>query len=70
MTFDDDYMSFKMLTGRPKLVTLKSVNLQWPPPPLVTFMDFPFRCVSYSRITDEQRRVMTHVARGSEYEAI
>lgn len=70
MTFDDDYMAFKMLTGPPKHVTLKSVQLEWPPPPHVTFMQFPFRRVSYSKITDAQRQAMSHVARGSEYEAI
>jgi hypothetical protein len=70
MTFEDDYMEFRMLTGRPKRVTLKSVQLDWPPPPQVTFMDFPFRRISYSKITDEQRQAMSHVARGSEYEAV
>jgi hypothetical protein len=70
VTFDDDFMEFRMLAGPPKRVTLKSVKLEWPPPLLLSYMDFPFRRISYSKITDKQREVMTHVARGSEYEAV
>jgi hypothetical protein len=70
MTFDDDFMEFKMLSGPPKRVTLKSQGLEWPPPARVNFMEFPYRRVGYSRITDEERRGMTHVCRGAEYEFI
>lgn len=70
MTFDDDHMVFMMLTGKPKRVFLKAVNLTWPPPLLVTFMEFPFRRISMSEITDEQRQAMTHVCRGAEYHGV
>lgn len=70
MTFDDDHMLFIMLSGKPKRVTLKSQNLTWPPPYLVTFMEFPFRRISMSIITDAERQGMTHVCRGAEYHAV
>lgn len=70
MTFDDDAMVFNMLTGRPKRVFCKAVDLEWPPPLLVNFMGFPFRRISMSELTDEQRKEMTHVFRGAVYEAI
>jgi len=70
MTFDDDFMQFKMLSGKPKRLTLKSQNLEWPPPLVVNFMGFPFRRTTCSDLTDAQREGMTHVCRGAEYEAM
>ena len=70
MTFDDDHMIFVMLTGRPKRVFLRQVKFEWPPPLIATFMGFPFRRVSMSTITDEERKTMTNVCRGAEYHAL
>lgn len=70
MTFDDDFMRFAMLSGAPKIVTLKAAGFHWPPPFQVSFAGFPFYRVSFSGLTDEERQAMTHVARGAEYEAV
>lgn len=56
--FDDDFV---MLEG------LRFHAPMWPPPEFIRTNDVVFRCTNYSRITDEQRKEMTHVCRGSEY---
>lgn len=70
MTFEDDFMFFNMLNGTVKRLTLKSQNLEWPPPEHVQLYGFPFKRIRMSEIPDEERAQMTHVFRGAEYEPL
>lgn len=72
MTFDNDFMRLEGLN-----ITLKSIHLEWPPPPFLKLYrpvatglppeELTYKRVRCSEITDEQRAGMTHVARGAEY---
>lgn len=71
MTFDDDYCQFVLALGVAR-VSLKQLNLEWPPPMFIEIVDRPdhvtcFKQTRMSTITDEQRARMTHVCRGAEY---
>ena len=66
MTFDDDSLSL-MLEGGRKIVPLKQLGLDWPPPERINVLGFDFVRSRLSAITDEQRQGMTHVLRGAEY---
>jgi hypothetical protein len=68
MTFDDDFVRIGMVNA-----TLKSLGLEWPPPPFIEvnnhgeLPNLLLRRTRLSEITDEERARMTHVARGAEY---
>lgn len=66
MTFDDD-MAWLMFDGGKKIVPLKSLGLDWPPPEVIEVAGFKMKRARLSTITDEQRQAMTHVCRGAEY---
>lgn len=71
MTFDDDYLQFRLSTG-PLRMTCKSAGVDWPPPERIEVTGGPFstprfKRIRYSDITDDQRAGMTHVCRGAEY---
>lgn len=69
VTFDDDFIRVRFLGGRTKCMRLKEIGMTWPPPEHLEFATFPYRRISISSITDEERRAMKHVARGAEYES-
>lgn len=59
----------------PRMVNLrcKDIGIKWPPPDLLTIEDGTgrkWKRTQMSRITDEQRKQMTHVARGALYERL
>lgn len=66
MTFDDDLLVL-MFDGGRKMVALKTLHLEWPPPDIITFQSFQMKQTRRSQITDAQREQMTHVARCAEY---
>ncbi len=68
MTFNDDFARIHWPAPRgTKDVFLKLNHLHWPPPPRIYLESTHFKRISMSQITDEQRRTMTHVARGAVY---
>lgn len=66
MTFDDDMLALEFDGGR-KLVPLKKLGLEWPPPDKIEVAGFPMKQTRRSQLTDEQRQDMTHVCRCAEY---
>lgn len=66
MTFDDDMLRVSTPKGN-RDFTLKALRLSWPPPLQQTFWGQPYKRISCSEITDEQRKDMTHVVRGARY---
>lgn len=62
MTRDDDMIRIAGLNIR-----LKQLDLDWPPPEELIFMDITYKRLSFSKITDEQIKDMTHVCRGADY---
>lgn len=71
MTFDDDYIVLLTRHG-PIRSTCKQLGIDWPPPEEIAIAGGPFstpvyRRVRFSKITDEQRKGLTHVCRGAEY---
>lgn len=69
MTFDDDFVRFQMDLGRLD-VSIKSLNLDWPPPTQIIYHGVVFERVSMSQLTDEQRAEMNQLCRGAEYQVI
>ena len=69
MTFDDDFCRLNFLSG-PRDHTCKQLGITWPPADFIHISVFTFKRINYSKITDEQREGMTHVARGAEYEVV
>jgi len=67
MTFDDDSLFLETRAGR-IVVPCAKLGLSWPPPEQVVVNEVPYRRVSLSAITDEQREGMTNVFRGALYE--
>lgn len=66
MTFDDDFVQ---LEGPHATIHMacKQLGLDWPPPHMIKALGGVYNRDSYSKITDEQRAGMTHVARGAVY---
>lgn len=68
MTFDDDFVRIGMVNA-----TLKSLGLEWPPPPFIEvnnhgeLPNLLLKRTRLSELTDDERAGMTHVARGAEY---
>jgi hypothetical protein len=70
MTFDDDFCRIHFAAGSRNVACIK-MKMEWPPPEIIDFgWGFRFERTSYSKITDEQRKTMTHVARGAEYRSV
>lgn len=67
MTFADDFVRLKLDNGLLSYTCIH-LGLKWPPPTTFEFLGFPMRRVSMSKITDEQKRAMTSICRGAEYE--
>ena len=80
MTFDDDFARLHLMHFGTPNITLKDLDLEWPPPEILVMSDdgireatkdddrsFMLERISMSSITDEQREGMTNVARGAEY---
>lgn len=79
-TFPDDFVRLHLGIGT-RDIPLGALGLEWPPPDRIVIDPgrgareptpddppaFIMRRVSHSRITDDQRAGMTHVARGAEY---
>lgn len=66
MTFEDD-MAYLQFDGGLKIVALKKLGLEWPPPENIVVAGFPMTQTRRSQLTDEQREGMTHVCRCAEY---
>ncbi len=66
MTFDDDFIQLQTESG-PRRFACKENGIEWPPPPIVSFLGFNWYLVGHSEITDEQRAGMTRVCRGAAY---
>ena len=68
MTFDDDFVRLNFQGGT-KIIRCKLLGLTWPPPEEIDIEGFKLKRIRLSSITDEQRKTMTHVCRGAEYQA-
>lgn len=62
MTFEDDMCKIGDL-----FIKCVSMGVLWPPPKELNINGTRYTLVSYSKITDDERKAMTHVVRGAEY---
>jgi len=67
-TFDDDFARIPIgILDRHINISLKDLQLTWPPPEVLIYSGLIYKREHMSEITDEQRKGMTNVARGAEY---
>lgn len=69
MTFDDDFLQLNTEQGVKRLLC-KKAGVEWPPPERINFAGFIYERARYSQITDEQRKDLTMLMRGAEYNLI
>ena len=69
MTFDDDFIRLKLDNGH-KDILCKLNGYEFPPPEEITLMGFTFKRIRYSQVDDDDRKKMTRVVRGAEYEVV
>lgn len=68
MTFHDDFLRINLKEAGQINVSCKSNGIEWPPPKEIQLQGRKFNRKRYSQISDEDRKEMTHVVRGAEYE--
>ena len=69
MTFDDDFIRL-LFDGGHKDIPCKVNGYEFPPPKEITLIGFTFKRTRYSQLTDKDRKEMTRVVRGAEYEVV
>jgi len=69
VTFDDDFVRLQMLDGFHDWY-LKPLNLEWPPPLIITIDGFQFRRVDMASMTDEERASRSDAIRGAVYDSL
>jgi hypothetical protein len=71
MTFNDDYIQFRLANGVVTRASCKQLQVDWPPPLLMVVETetgfITLRREGMSKITDDQRMGMRHVCRGASY---